>query len=283
MNSDQITIIMVTRNRPISLEKCLARTRSILPKEIPILVFDDASTEGLRVRAIVEAHPNTVYLSSPTLVGPGEGRNRCFRHAVTPFCLSLDDDCYLDSMPDLSRWLADRPEDRDIAAVGFRYRNLPAGDMAPASAVGGITKGFHGGASLLRRETVLKVGGYLDWFVFACEDTEFALRLWRLGYRVWYDPSVIVQHVRSDEGREKRWGSFYYVRNTFLLNVIYGGNIAGLPLGLLRALRRGLFHTDAPGATLTGIFSGLALFLKGRRARKELFGEDRRFSRSAGG
>ena len=280
MNADQITIIMVTRNRPASLEKCLARTRSVLPKEIQIVVFDDASIEGLRVRAIVEAHTNTVYLSSPTLVGPGEGRNRCLRHAVAPFCLSLDDDCYLDSIPDLSRWLADCPEDRDIAVVGFRYCNLPAGDLAPASAVGGLAKGFHGGASLLRREAVLKAGGYLDWFVFACEDTELAMRLWRLGYRVWYDPSVIVQHARSDEGRDKRLGSFYYVRNTFLLNVIYGRNVIGIPLGLLRALRRGIFHTETPGATLTGIWAGLRLLPRCLRARRDLFSTSKRFVNS---
>jgi len=268
---------MVTRNRPVSLEKCLSRTRAVLAKQIHILVFDDASTQGSRVRAIVEAHSNTGYLSSPTPVGPGEGRNRCLREARTPFCLSLDDDCYLDSIPDLSRWLAGRSEDRDIAVVGFRYRNLPAGDLAPSSAVGGPAEGFHGGASLLRREAVLKAGGYLDWLVFACEDTELAMRLQRLRYRVWYDPGVVVQHARSNEGRDKRWGSFYYVRNTFLLNVIYGGNITGFVLGLLRALRRGIFHTDAPSATLPGIWAGLRLLPKCFRARRALFCTSKHF------
>lgn len=283
MNADQITIIMVTRNRPVSLENCLARTRAVIPPDIRILVFDDASTEGLRVRSIVESHSNIVYLSSPTLVGPGEGRNRCLQSASTPFCLSLDDDCYLDSIPDLSRWMANRPEDRDIAAVGFRYCNLPSGDLAPPSDVSGPAKGFHGGASLLRRDSVLKAGGYLDWLVFACEDTELAMRLGRLGYRVWYDPAVIVQHARSDEGREKRSGAFYYVRNTLLLNMIYGGNISGIPFGLLRALRRGVFHTDALGATLPAIVSGLALFSKCRHARKDLFSSDRSFFGKAAG
>jgi GT2 family glycosyltransferase len=269
VNPRSITVIMVTRNRPVSLQKCLARTRSILPKEIQILVFDDASTESLRVRAIVEAHSNTVYLSSPTMVGPGEGRNRCLRHAVTPFCLSLDDDCYLDSIPDLSRWLADQPEDRDIAAVGFRYCNLPAGDMAPASAVGGPAKRFHGGASLLRREAVLKVGGYLDWLVFACEDTELALRLRRLGYRIWFDPSVVVQHDHSLEGRDERWASYYYVRNTLVINAIYSGLVTGVLIGGLKALRRGMIGA-APSRTAAGLIAGLGLLPRCHRQRKAL-------------
>ena len=279
MNSDQITVIMTTRNRPVSLEKCLARTRSVLPKEIRIIVFDDASSEGLRVRAIVESHSNTVYLNSPTLVGPGEGRNRCLRQATTPFCLSLDDDCYLDAIPDLSRWQADWPEDQDIAAVGFRYCNLPAGDMAPASAVGGPAKGFHGGASLLCRKAVLNAGGYLDWLVFACEDSELAKRLNRLGYRIWYDPSVTVQHDHSMEARDERWASFYYVRNTLLMNLIHGGLITGLPIGFLRALRRGC-NTVVPGQTLPGLLSGLKLAGRCYRARRDLFAPERHYSAS---
>jgi len=277
MKSNLVTIIMVTRNRPVSLEKCLARTRAVLPPEVRILVFDDASTEAERVRAIIESHPNTLRLRSDTCVGSGEGRNRCVQAASTPFCFSLDDDCYLDSVPDLSRWLADRPEDRDIAAIGFRYCNLPAGDLAPSSSVPGEFGGFLGGASLLRRAAMLRMGGYLDWLVFAREDSELAIRLRRLGYRIWYDPSVIVQHARSDEGRDWRWGSFYYVRNTVVINAIHGGRFTGVPLGVARALRLGLFHADRRSATWAGIWAGLLMLPKCSRARRDLFNASKRF------
>lgn len=277
MNADQTSVIMVTRNRPVSLGKCLAQTRAVLPAENRIIVFDDASTEAERIRAIIESQPNTVCIRSENLVGPGEGRNRCIQAATTPFCFSIDDDCYLESLPDLSRWLADRPEDRDIAAVGFRYCNLPAGDMAPASAVGGPAQGFHGGASLLRREAILKAGGYLDWLVFACEDTELALRLTRLGYRLWYDPSVIVKHDHSLEARDERWASFYYVRNTLLINLLHGGALAGLPVGILRALRRGC-SCAVPSQTMPGILAALKQAGRCQRVRREMFTPERRYA-----
>ena len=277
LNPNLVSIIMVTRNRPVSLKKCLARTRAVLPPEIRIIVFDDASTDAARVRAIIESHPNTHCLRSETCVGPGEGRNRCLRAASTPFCFSMDDDCYLDSVPDLSRWLADRPEDRDIAAVGFRYCNLPMGDLAPASSVPGESAGFLGGASLLRRAAMLRAGGYLDWLGFAREDTELALRLRRLGYRIWYDPSVLVRHARSDEGRDEYWESFYYVRNTLLINVIHGGRFTGLPVGLLKAMSFGI-NTAMPRRMPAAIFAGLALFWRCHHARRELFAPARRFS-----
>ena len=278
MNPNLISIIMVTRNRPISLTQCLARTRAVLPPEIRIIVFDDASTDAERVKAIIEAHPHTIRLRSENWVGPGEGRNRCLRAASTPFCFSMDDDCYLDSIPDLSRWLADRPEDRDIAAVGFRVCNLPAGDLAPASSEPGESACFLGGANLLRRAAMLRSGGYLDWLVFAREDSELAKRLRRLGYRVWYDPSVIVQHARSHEGRDWQWGSFYYVRNTLVINAIHGGRFSGVPMGIARALRLGLFHADRRSATWAGIWAGLRLLPKCFRARKELFSASKRFN-----
>lgn len=277
MNPEMVSLIMVTRNRPVSLEQCLSRTRAVLPPEIRIIVFDDASADAARVRTIVESYPNTTCLRSESLVGPGEGRNRCVRAASTPFCLCLDDDCYLGSLPDLSRWLANRPEDRDIAAVGFRYCNLPAGDLAPVASKPGVTSSFLGGANLLRREAILHMGGYLDWLVFASEDVELAMRLRRLGYRVWYDPSVIVQHARSHEGRDWIWGSFYYVRNRVVINTIYGGQFTGALLGIARALRAGLFHPDIHGATWTGVWAGLRLLPKCYRARKELFSPAKRF------
>jgi GT2 family glycosyltransferase len=270
-------VIIVTRNRPVSLERCLARTRSLLPTDIRIIVFDDASKDAGRVRSIIESHPNTTCLRSETMVGPGEGRNRCVRTASTPFCFSMDDDCYLDSVPDLSRWLADRPEDRDIAAVGFRYCNLPGRDLAPASSVPGETGGFLGGASLLRRKAMLRSGGYLDWLVFAHEDVELARRLRRLGYRVWYDPAVIVQHARSDEGRDWFLSSFYHARNMLVINAIHGDSFSGVPLGIARALRLGLFHADCRSAALVGIGAGLRLLPKCFWARQDLFTSSKRF------
>lgn len=280
MNPQLVSIIMVTRNRPQSLEQCLARTRAALPPEIRIIVFDDASTDAERVRAIIESHPNTLCLRSEIWVGPGEGRNRCIWAASTPFCFSMDDDCYLDSVPDLSRWLADRPGDRDIAAVGFRVRNLPAGDLAPASSEAGESGCFLGGANLLRRAAMLRSGGYLDWLEFAREDTELARRLRRLRYRVWYDPKVIVSHDHSNEGRDEHGDSFYYVRNTLVINAIHGGRFTGVPLGIAKALRLGLFHANRRSATWAGIWAGLRLLPKCFRARKELFSTSKRFCQS---
>ena len=43
----------------------------------------------------------------------------------------------------------DRPEDRDIAVVGFCYRNLPAGDLAPGQLQGDVVVTGAGGLRLV--------------------------------------------------------------------------------------------------------------------------------------
>jgi GT2 family glycosyltransferase len=242
-----------------------------------MIILDDASNESDRIRSIVESYPNTTYLFSKTQIGPAGGRNRGLREATTPFCLSIDDDCYLDATPDLSPWLGDRLEDRDIAIVGFRYYNVHEGVFAPTSNDAGPAKAYLGGANLMRRDAVLKAGGYLDWLIFGGEDTELGMRLRRLGYRVWYDPSVVVHHDHSQEGRDKGLGSLLYVRNTVAVNSLHHGGLLGLSIGLGKALRRGIFATDVPRRTPVGILMGLALAWRHRHAGQELFAASRRY------
>jgi len=273
-----VSIITVTRNRPVSLRKCLGRTRAVLPEAVKLIVFDDASDNAAEIQAIVESHPNAVYLRSEQMLGPAGGRNACLRAATTTFCLSLDDDCYLESVPDLTRWLVNREEDRDIAVVGFRCYNQSDGTCVPLTLLSGPAKGLPGGASLLRRDAVLRAGGYLDMLTFACEDTELAMRLQRLDYRVWYDANVIVNHDHSNESRDEHWASFHYVRNTLLINAIYGGRITGIPVGILRALRRG-WTSASPGQTWPGIVAGLRLASRHLQTRHELFAPERRHIR----
>ena len=123
---------------------------------------------------------------------------------------------------------------------------------------------------------MLRSGGYLDWLGFAREDTELALRIWRLGYRIWYDPSVMVQHARSQEGRDESQNSFY-VRNTLVINAIHGGRFTGVPLGIARALRMGLCQADRRSATWAGLWAGLRLLPKCFQARVELFGNPKKY------
>ena len=268
------TIITSSRDRAPTLDRSLGLTRRAVGDGVPVVVFDDASADAGAMREVAERHANVRLIRSEERVGPGEGRNRCMMAAETGFCLSLDDDCYLAGRPELGRWLEERIEDRDVAVVGFPYFNTQEGELATTGKQEGGAVGFHGGASLMRRAEVLRAGGYLDWLVFAGEDTELAGRLIRLGYRVWFDPSVVVQHDHVPFARDERWESFHYVRNTLLVNVLQKGVMLGVPLGLARALRRGLTAVSMPWETPRALQAGLGLVPKCVRERRRLYASE---------
>lgn len=279
MNSKLTSIITVTHNRPKSLAACLALTRKVVPDDVNIIVFDDASDRKETIHEIIGQFSNTTYLRSEIRIGPAGGRNRCLTEATTPFCLSLDDDCYLHVIPSLTRWEDNIAKDHDIAVVGFRcFDTIPPGRYSPSFTDERPISSFHGGASLLRRDSVLKCGGYLDWLVFGGEDTELAMRLLRLGYRVWYDPSVLVHHDHSMEGRDEALGSFLYVRNTLVIHALHRGGFYGLLIGFVKALRRGLFATDVPSKTLSGLLAGFALTWQQRHRTQEMFSYSRSYA-----
>jgi len=236
-----LTIITVTRDRPEVLRDSLARTRQVFPVEVPIIIYDDSSQHPEEVEQALSGLGNNVLLRSDRSVGPAGGRNRCVEKAKTHFCLSLDDDCYVTSRDELDKWLRDYHHHADIAVVGFQVYRTYDGVVAPSYHIpSGPRAAFHGGASLLRREVFLRVGGYRELLGFGCEDTELARRVWENGYRVWYDSSYVVQHKHTLANRDHHRAAFLYVRNTLLMESLSGDVILGLPLGLCRAFKRGL-------------------------------------------
>lgn len=270
------TIITSTRNRPVELMRSLSRTRAAVGEEIAIVVFDDASDDNGAVERAVASIPNLQVIRSARQLGPGAGRNACMRAAETEYCLSLDDDCYLSTPPDIARWLENRPTDRDVAAVGFRYFNTKTGEFSPGPAAMGPAATIPGGASLLRRKAVLQAGGYLEWLFFGVEDSELGKRLSRLGYRIWQDPAIVVYHEHAETARDEQSAALHYVRNTYLINVMHQGLALGAILGLPRAVRRGL-NTVAPWMTLAGLWAGLRMTPFCLKERKRLFHPDRRW------
>jgi len=242
MPTPEYTIICSTRNRPNVLSTSLKKTRGVIPGYIPIIVFDDASDDPSLLDSSLSGISNISIIYSKTRVGPGAGRNECMRQATTPYCLSLDDDCYLEETPDFSRLMNRLDSDSDLAVVSLRYYN-PINDFyGPETDQPGYATTMLGGGSLLRKDLVLKAGGYLDWLVYGSEDSELATRLNLLGYRIWYEPSVIVIHEHVPVARDHKWATFYYVRNALLISVLHKGFAKGFAIGLFRALRWGYFH-----------------------------------------
>jgi GT2 family glycosyltransferase len=78
--------------------------------------------------------------------------------------------------------------------------------------------GFSGGAALLRREAVLRVGAFPERFFLYYEDTDASWRLRLAGWTVRYEPVAVVHHEHAaTSDRTSESFAFYNERNRLVM------------------------------------------------------------------
>lgn len=151
-------------------------------------------------------------------LGVTGGRNAALEHLRDmDLVLDLDDDGLLVA-DDVFAKIAQLYEgDSKLGIVGFRIadetgvtqrRHVPrlrAGDPMR----GGLVTGFLGGAHVLSTTMLAQVGDWPDAFFFAHEETDLAWRAIDAGWRVRYEPQLLLQHPRTSPARH----SFFYQVN----------------------------------------------------------------------
>jgi GT2 family glycosyltransferase len=158
----------------------------------------------------------TVQLSEN--LGVTGGRNAALEHLRdVDLVLDLDDDGLLVSDDAFARIVALFEADPRLGIVGFRIadetgmtqrRHVPrlrAGDPMR----GGLVTAFLGGAHVLSTKMLEQVGHWPDAFFFAHEETDMAWRAIDAGWRVLYDPQLLLQHPRTSPARH----AFFYQVN----------------------------------------------------------------------
>lgn len=123
--------------------------------------------------------------------------------------VDLDDDGLLIA-PDVFRLIADlHTADPQLGIVSFRIadetghtqrRHVPrlrAGDPMR----GGEVTTFLGGGHSLSMRMLDEIGGWPDQFFFAHEETDLAWRALDAGWRIAYEPRLVLQHPRTSPAR----------------------------------------------------------------------------------
>lgn len=131
--------------------------------------------------------------------------------------LDLDDDGLLVADDVFARIEALYAADERLGIVGFRIadetgftqrRHVPrlrAGDPMR----GGEVTGFLGGAHVLSTKMLAEVGDWPEAFFFAHEETDMAWRAIDAGWKVVYEPQLLLQHPRTSPARH----AFFYQVN----------------------------------------------------------------------
>jgi GT2 family glycosyltransferase len=218
----RVAVVVITHQRRNELLLALERLRA-LPEQPHVVVVDNASTDGTAA-AVRERFPEVAVVASPVNLG-AVGRNVGVARVRTPFVAFCDDDTWWEpgSLTRAADVLSAHPR---LAVVTARIVVEPAGTEDPIvaelrdSPIRGATwlpgpalGSFLAGASVLRREAFLAVGGFSPRLWLGGEEELLAGDLAARGWELCYLPSLTVHHRASrarDPHRRRRDG----IRNT---------------------------------------------------------------------
>ena len=263
MSAPRCSIMIATRNRPHILAVTLEKLAVLGFRDYPLWVYDDASEDASAIANVVAVWPGGRVIRGDRQRGQAHGRNVLMRACGTPYAISLDDDQYFLEVGELARYLAEpRPADAP-AAVSFQCRAVKDGRLdRPAELPSGPTTWFMGGCVLFHVPSILAVGGYRAWWVYGYEEPELAMRLYAAGFGIWYDAGILIEHNQWYHAGERRdFGEYdyLYARNAVLLTSMNYPLWMGLPLGVVRSVRRAFLFKRNFGRKLTGLLAGVAL------------------------
>ena len=218
----RVAVVVITYQRRAELLRALARLMD-LPERPHVVVVDNGSTDGT-ADAVREGFPEVELIASPENLGAA-GRNVGVARLAAPYVAFCDDDTWWD--PGSLRTAADVLDAHPrLAVVTARIVVEPAGvedpivpelrgspvhgaDWLPGPALGS----FLAGASVLRREAFVEVGGFSERLWLGGEEELMAGDLAAAGWELCFLPALTVHHRASrarDPHRRRRDG----IRNT---------------------------------------------------------------------
>ncbi len=284
----KVSVIIRTRDREKVLPECLDRLLEDPDLPFEIIVVDASSsdaTQGILARypTVVNCRLGDVPYSTVL------ARNVGLARAKGDIVAFIDDDCFV--LPGWLRELAGAFVDPEVIAAGGRVIYHPwkrcehgepvatvdlARDVIEAEwdrVLDHVADVPHlpGGNCAVRREAALSVGGFDTNFVGSAngEETDFFLRISKLGGRMVFVPTAVVEHRAAPRAdRMARSVTHYIYRYSMVRNRLYllrKHRASGLGVGTRRQLLDAAVGTaklvrDAmifAVASITGIVAGL--------------------------
>jgi N-acetylglucosaminyl-diphospho-decaprenol L-rhamnosyltransferase len=212
--TDDVTIVVATRNRPERLAETMRHHRA------PVIVVDNGSDEPVRV-------PGADVVRLDDNIGAA-ARNVGVERARTRYVAFADDDSYWESgsLQRAAALLRAHPRtallsaevrigaDRRLDPVSAEMAAAPLG--TPPGAAGPAILGFLACAVVVRRDAFLAAGGFRPRLFVYGEEALLAMDLAAAGWRLSYAPSLLVRHFPTPSGRNQRGRRRIEARNRVL-------------------------------------------------------------------
>lgn len=225
----EVTICIATHNRVADLRRLLLSTQ-ILKPSVPVLVYDDYSSDGT-TDVVRSEFPDVRLITGEKNIGTIAARNICIREANSRFVMILDDDAYFVSSSTVKKTIDDFSDPR-IAAVAVPFKEK--GRLIQGSTVlteTELVRSFVGAVQMLRRDVILECGGFREGYDFYCEEPDLGIRLLNKGFVVRHgtaDPAVHEPNINRNPilRRQILWLSenrfkWYYTPTKYLFPSLF--------------------------------------------------------------
>ncbi len=211
-------------------------------------------------------------------LGVAAGRNRAMALGSAEYIVAIDNDAVFQDKHALGLVAERFREDPELAVVAFRIKNYHTGQddrllwVYPRQLLGKSAQSFRcarfaGCGHGIRRSVLAKTRGYDERLFFFWEELDLSYQLIELGYRILYDPTIVVLHKVSPERRTSWKGDRFYflVRNALYLDWKYFRS----PLRIVRMAIGYQFKGLRNGVVNQAVSGTLDAFSMMRMPRKE--------------
>ena len=228
MAAPLVSTVVLTRDRPESLKRCLASLRANRYRPLEIVVVDNGSERSRReARSWLQGWNDELpvrYIECKP-AGFAALRERCYENASGEYIVSIDDDC--EAAEDMLERVVERFQaEPNVGMIGGHLENVgfegaerfkgrgrlglngryeTVEDPARAELFGSANQS-------VRRRAFDEAGGYDPYFSDGMEEADLALSLRRTGWRVIYDPAVRVTHHHVAQRFRSRWRNLHRMR-----------------------------------------------------------------------
>ncbi|MCK6648779.1 MAG: glycosyltransferase [Bacteroidia bacterium] len=230
-----IDIIITTKNRSSDLLYTIDHMLSLGFTQDQFNIIDDGSSDGTDI-LIYSKYPKIHLKKNQSSLGYMINRSTMMKETKRPYVLSLDDDSHIRTKEDVEEAICILESDPEFGIFHFRVFNQiqepPEKATLPDKVR--ILRGYIGCGHIIKREVINKLGSYRNELFFYCEEIDYSLRAFKLGYKVVSKDNLIVHH-RIDMGlREKQktnvnakgiygreWRNIHLYSNNLIITLIH--------------------------------------------------------------
>lgn len=228
----ELSILIVTKNRPDELEITLAKLFDLLNlSKHEVLVFIDGCE---KTKLLIPKYPWVNWESSDKSKGASPARNALYKKAKGEILIGLDDDAHPLSHDFINQIQCIFAKEIKIAIIAFQevkgiFRNDQEALLnSNTTEECYYTNDFVGCGFAIKNEVYQLTNGFPVWIDIYGEESCLAMEVLALGYEIYYDNKIIINH-RIDKLKRLHQGRNYFrfekqLKNTIFYYLVYYPN-----------------------------------------------------------